>query len=131
MTKQEHIQYWIEIANHDREVSQALFKAGHYDWSLFLAHLVVEKWLKALWVKNHKTNEPPRIHRLDLLVEAAGLKTDEPTLLYLRSANQFHREARYPDLNRAFQKKCTKKFAKLHLDRIEEIVKWLKSQLES
>ena len=53
MTQEEHINYWLESAWHDYEVSESLFKSGKYDWCLFITHLVLEKTLKAVFVKNN------------------------------------------------------------------------------
>lgn len=47
MTKEEHITYWLERAAHDLETAESLFQSEKYDWCLFLAHLVLEKSLKA------------------------------------------------------------------------------------
>ena len=46
------IDYWINSASHDLNVSETLFENGKYDWCLFIAHLVLEKMLKAFYVKN-------------------------------------------------------------------------------
>ena len=33
-----------------------LFRSGDYNWALFLGHLVIEKLLKALYVKRRETH---------------------------------------------------------------------------
>jgi len=52
MTKEEHIAYWLKTAEHDFEVANHLFETGRYDWCLFISHLVIEKALKAFWVRD-------------------------------------------------------------------------------
>jgi len=52
MTRDEIVQYWLESADRDCEVMESLLANGHYSWSLFLAHLVVEKLLKACYAKS-------------------------------------------------------------------------------
>ena len=52
MDKKRQITYWINSAKHDLEVAETLFIAGKYDWCLFIAHLVLEKTLKSLYVQN-------------------------------------------------------------------------------
>ena len=59
MSKQ--VAYWINSANHDLDVAETLFQSGKYDWCLYIAHLVLEKTLKAFYVKN-VGKLPPRIH---------------------------------------------------------------------
>jgi len=46
-----HIDYWLNSADHDLEVAETLFQNEKYDWCLFIAHLVLEKTLKAFYVK--------------------------------------------------------------------------------
>ena len=38
------IEYWINSANHDLDVSETLFKNGKYDWCLFIAHWFLKKY---------------------------------------------------------------------------------------
>jgi HEPN domain-containing protein len=42
-----HVRYWLDSAAHDLDVAESLFQNAKYDWCLFLAHLVLEKILKA------------------------------------------------------------------------------------
>ena len=51
MTKDEHIIYWKETAEKDYQTMKHLFQTGDYNWALFIGHLVIEKLLKALYVK--------------------------------------------------------------------------------
>ena len=55
MNLQEHIKYWLESAEHDLQTAETLFANGRYDWCLFLAHLVLEKTLKALFVSSSRS----------------------------------------------------------------------------
>ena len=45
MNIKKHVEYWVETAEHDLPVAESLFKNGHYDWCLFIGHLVLEKML--------------------------------------------------------------------------------------
>jgi HEPN domain-containing protein len=45
------IKHWINSADNDYPVMATLFEKGHYNWSLFLGHLILEKILKACYVK--------------------------------------------------------------------------------
>ena len=77
MSKQ--VAYWINSANHDLDVAETLFQSGKYDWCLYIAHLVLEKTLKALYVKN-VGKLPPRIHDLVRLANMARIEFAEETL---------------------------------------------------
>ena len=47
------IAYWIKSAKHDLDVAETLFQNGKYDWCLYIAHLVLEKTLKAFYDFNN------------------------------------------------------------------------------
>ena len=67
MKIKEHIQYWVESAEHDLDSAESLFTAGKYDWSLFIGHLVLEKILKALYVQDNQNRLPPKTHNLEVV----------------------------------------------------------------
>ncbi|MDO9154264.1 MAG: HEPN domain-containing protein [Paludibacter sp.] len=54
------VQFWKESSNQNYETMQHLMQSKDYNWSLFLGHLVIEKLLKAHYVK--KTSEAPTVH---------------------------------------------------------------------
>lgn len=83
MTQKEHIDYWISSARHDYDTMESLYQNEKYDWALFLGHLVLEKLLKALFVKNSENSIPPKLHNLVRLAEAAQLNLDEERKLVL------------------------------------------------
>jgi HEPN domain-containing protein len=124
MDKKRQITYWINSAKHDLEVAETLFIAGKYDWCLFIAHLVLEKTLKSLYVQN-KELFPPRIHDLVRLAKLADIELDEDTSEFLDSVNTFNISTRYPDEKLRFYKLCTQEFTADNFRKIKEIQKWL------
>lgn len=77
MDRIEQIKYWVETSNQDYSTMIHLFESKDYHWSLFVGHLVIEKLLKALYVKN-TDSRIPKIHDLLRLAERCNLKlTDE------------------------------------------------------
>lgn len=48
MATNEMIAYWVTSSDRDYQVMIDLFQKGHYTWSLFIGHLVIEKLLKAV-----------------------------------------------------------------------------------
>ena len=131
MNINDHINYWIESAEHDLETAESLFSSEKYDWCLFLGHLVLEKALKAIFVLEHGHTFPPRTHNLVRLIQESSLTIDEETIVWLDRVNDFHTEARYPDFKRELYKMCTKEFTNKHLSKIKETFGWLKSHLRS
>ncbi len=119
-----HIKYWLDSAEHDLDVAESLFANAKYDWCLFIAHLVLEKTLKALYVKC-KTDFPPRTHDLVRLSKYVDLDMDEDTMEFLDSVNTFNISIRYPDDKLRFYRMCTRGFAAENFARIKEIREWL------
>jgi hypothetical protein len=62
------------------------------------------------------------------LAKAARIQiTDEQQSSLIRITT-FNLEARYPDYKKEFRKKCTQEFTRIELEKIREVVKWLKSK---
>jgi len=59
---------WIDLSDEDFDTMLVLFDNRRYSWSLFLGHLLIEKLLKALYVKNY-SDHPPYTHNLIKLTE--------------------------------------------------------------
>ena len=123
-TRQAQISYWVDSANHDFDVAVTLFQNKKYDWCLFIGHLVLEKILKAFYVKN-VGEIPPRIHDLVRLADMAKIKLDEDTLEFLDGVNTFNISTRYPDEKLKFYKTCTHEFTNEQFERIKGIYKCL------
>lgn len=130
MTKEEHIKYWIESAEHDLTTTDVLLASAKYDWALFIGHLVLEKALKAIYVQNFENKIPPKLHNLVRLAEISSLELNEERRLLFDRINDFNIEARYPEYKNEFYKYCTKVFAEEYLDRIKDSYKWIKSHLK-
>jgi HEPN domain-containing protein len=129
MTQEEHVAYWIESASHDLETAEHLFNSGKYDWSLFIANLVLEKTLKALFVFNQENRVPPKTHNLLKLADLAKLELSDNQKIFLDEVNDFNLEARYPDYKMEFYQRCTLEYCKHYFLKIKEFFEWLKSQI--
>lgn len=128
MTKDEKVTYWLTSANHDWVVAGHLFEKQDYSYALFLAHLTLEKILKALFVHRHDQT-PPLTHRLPSLAEKSALALSNEQLELLEITTDFNLETRYPDEKFSFYKKCTREFTESHLTKIEELKTWLLQQI--
>ncbi len=131
MKIEEHIKFWLESAEHDLEAAESLFAAERFDWCLFLGHLVLEKALKAIYVRDNDSQMPPRTHSLVKLAEKTTLPLTEEQKLFLDEVTDFNLEVRYPEYRNEFRRKCTRAFCEERFNKIKEYHKWLRSQLES
>jgi HEPN domain-containing protein len=126
---QKTVQYWIEGAVYDLDVAVAMFEKEKYPYVLFMGHLALEKLLKALVVRATE-NHAPHTHSLPVLAQKTGLKMPPKTLRALARFMEFHLEARYPNDQKKFYRKCTKTFTTRNLQRMNEVFLWLKKQYD-
>ena len=125
----QQVKYWVVSAGEDYQTMQRNFNNKDYSWSLFIGHLVIEKLLKALYIKN--TNEyPPRVHDLVRLANLAVVPASEEQKDILEAITQFNLECRYPDYNNDFRKKYTLEFTSPYVTKIKEMRKWLLSMID-
>ena len=61
MTKDEKVQYWLDIAKYDIDTAETLRLGGRWLHVAFMCHQVIEKTLKAYWCATQET-EPPYTH---------------------------------------------------------------------
>jgi HEPN domain-containing protein len=128
--KENLINYRIESSNNDYKTMLDLFKTKNYNWTLFMGHLVIEKLLKALYIK--KLNEhPPLIHDLRRISEKAGIISDSDQIIILDTITRFNINARYDDYKQNFYKLCTFDFAAKWIKNIKETRKWIKKELSN
>lgn len=125
------VQYLIELSEYDLEVAESLLDKGHYIYVGFMCHQAVEKMLKAIYVNKNRTT-PPYIHKLDKLIELAGLKESTPEDKYdiIDELTPLNIQARYPAYKEAIYKLIDREKAKEIFDKSGEFLLWLKAQIE-
>ena len=128
--KNEHIiNEWVSASNEDFETMLIMFENKKFNWSLFLGHLVIEKLLKAYYLKIN--NEyPPYIHNLLKLAYLSGIDITEDLKLKFTTISAFNLNARYDDYKKSFQKKCNLDYTSLWIDIIKELRSWIKELIK-
>lgn len=109
--------HWLKSAKDDINVMNDMFKLGHFVWSLFLGHLILEKVLKARVILA-TAEEAPKIHNLARLAELAGLELAEEEVSLLEEVTDFNIEARYSETKKKLHEKATKQFTRNYLEKI-------------
>ena len=130
MTNQELINFWINSSDDNYNSMLNIFNTGEYMWSLFIGHLVIEKLLKAYYVKNIN-NEIPRTHDLLKIAMLANISLSESRQDILQNITLFNIESRYEENKRDFYKKCTKEFAGKNIEIIKELRTWLMEKIKA
>ena len=105
---------------------KAMFDSKRYSWSLFVGHLMIEKLLKAYYVKV-KSDYPPFIHNLLRLAEKSHLELSEDIKEHLITITAFNLNARYDDYKMSFKKQCTQKFIVEWIDKLKELRLWIRT----
>ena len=129
MNVEEQIKYWVATAEHDMPAAEHLFTNGQYVWCLYIGHLILEKILKAVYVRDNKTT-PPKIYDLVKLAKATKLELTKEQMEFLNIATDFNLETRYPDVKMALYKTYDKKFTEENFPRLKGLYQWIKSQLK-
>jgi HEPN domain-containing protein len=133
MTSAEHqdqqkaIAHWLESALRDRDAARNLLKLKHYDWSLFVFHLAIEKLLKALIIATEQT--PPFSHDLERLAQLTDLKLADEQKEQLREITKYNIEARYPEEKLSLYHKATAEYTAVWQRICEDIFIWLEQTL--
>jgi HEPN domain-containing protein len=128
MTRDEIVRYWIDSANQDYQVTESLFANGHYVWSLFVGHLVVEKLLKAYHVKKADADYP-RTHNLLRIAQGAALELTDDQRLLLDEVTAFNIRARYPDYKNRFGNTANQEFTQQYIEKIRGFRQWLSKEM--
>ena len=128
INKEKLIEYWITSSDEDFETMIAMFETKRYSWALFVGHLLIEKLLKALFVKINN-DYPPMIHNLLRLAEKCNIKLTDEQLLVFATITAFNINARYDDYKMSFQKKCTPEYSNIWVEYIKEYRIWIKELL--
>jgi HEPN domain-containing protein len=106
-----------------------MFDSKRYSWSLFIGHLMIEKLLKAYFVKV-KNDYPPYIHNLLRLAEMAGLNLNEEQAGQFAVITSFNINARYDDYKQSFRRLCTPEFTLEWMNKISNLRIWMLQQLK-
>lgn len=122
------IQHWSESSEQNYATMQNLIKTKEYSWALFLGHLVIEKLLKALYVKRLQSH-PLFSHDLLRLAKKMDIELPAGYDEWLDEITTFNLNARYDDYKQSFHKLCTVDFSNEWIGKIEILRQWLINQL--
>ena len=122
------INYWLDSADQNYTTMQNLFNSKDYSWALFLGHLLLEKTLKAIYVKKFQKHAI-FTHDLLRLAKKVDLRLNEDQEEWLDEITTFNINARYDNYKKKFNKLCTRDFTQRWINIIIELRQWLIKQL--
>jgi HEPN domain-containing protein len=118
------VNYWIEMSDNDFNSMIDFFNIKRYNWALFIGHLVIEKLIKASYVKIHQKH-PPFLHDLLKLINKCNIKVSDEQMDIIDTITTFNINARYDDYKLAFYKQCTPEYTELWISQIKNIRQWI------
>jgi HEPN domain-containing protein len=130
MTKQEHINYWLATAAHDYDSAQACLEHGEYLWCMHISHIMLEKALKANWVRE-SNKSVPKLFNLCKIAEGTRLNLSEEQKCFLADLAMFDLEKPEIDYELKAFRLCTKEFTHEQFDKAKELYHLLISPLRS
>lgn len=122
---QKQIDYWINGAEEDVLTADLLIREKRVLHGLFFCHLVIEKAIKAHYVKA-TSKIAPRSHNLIYLSENAGLTYDSDTQIFLGILMKYQLQGRYPDYNPELPNLTR---VSEYFDTTKKLLQWLKVKL--
>ncbi len=124
------IKYWIDIAEYDLVTAEAMYATKRYLYVGFMCHQIIEKALKAYFVKS-KNLDPPHTHNLRFLADNTGLinEIDEETLLFIIGLQPLNIEGRYPTYKESLLEVLTDEKCKSFIEKTKELYEWIKLKL--
>jgi HEPN domain-containing protein len=126
LNKDKLIKFWMDGSDDDFGTMTAMFDSKKYSWSLFIGHLMIEKLLKAYYVKI-KSDYPPFIHNLLRLAEKADLELTDDQKEQLVTITAFNINVRYDDYKMSFKNQCTPEFTIEWINKLKKIRLWIKT----
>lgn len=129
MSENEYISYWLTSAERDWKAVEGLVVSGSYVQALFFAHLVIEKLLKAHWVKDNGNSFPPRVHNLEYLLSQTNLTMAVEDIDELRIMNAWNIEGRYQDYKDLLYRTTTLEYIEEKMVKVNQLREWLIKEL--
>ena len=112
MTREEKVQYWLDVVAEDLDLAEFLLKSG--------------RWLKAYWTAT-RDDTPPYIHDHKRLAEFSGLyeQMSDEQRRFLHEIRPMNIEARYPDYKRAVAKSLNAEITSHFVEQTKQMQQWI------
>ncbi|MHB8581577.1 MAG: HEPN domain-containing protein [Ignavibacteriaceae bacterium] len=123
---------WLKQAMYDLLTAKAMLKSKRYLYSVFMAHLSIEKGLKSIYAKVFN-KDPERTHNLNYLIEKISdkyelnipIEIDE----FIKYINDKSIPTRYPEDLKLILKGFNKKNSEKIYEQTSGVLKWIQKKL--
>ena len=130
MTKEEKVQYWLDIADYDLDTAEAMHQTGRWLYVAFMCHQVIEKTLKAYWCDT-QPEDPPYTHNQKRLATGCGLyqQLSPEQRDFIETITNYNIEARYPEDKEELSRTLTEQYCRKIIDDTRQLQQWIKERL--
>ena len=131
MDNKERAEKWLVLVAEDLSVAEDLFKTGHWLYTGFMCHQVIEKTLKCYWCVC-RDDDPPYIHDHKKIAQGCGLftKMSEEQLEFLANIRELNIVARYQEGKNAIARKLNREMTAAILGQTKKMYEWLLERIK-
>lgn len=124
------MKYWLDLSEYDMETAIAMYETRRYLYVGFMCHQVVEKLLKAYYIKKFN-DTAPYTHSLTHLIRISDLENDLPENHenLLNQLEPLNIEARYPSYKEKLLVDLTESKCRDLIAGTKLFITWIKKQL--
>ena len=123
---------WLDIVAEDLVVAEDLYKLGHWLYTGFMCHQVIEKTLKAYWCVC-RNDDPPYLHDHKKIAQGCGLytKLSEEQLKFLELIKPMNIEARYQEYKCEVARSLNREKTAWILEQTKQMHAWILEKLKT
>jgi HEPN domain-containing protein len=131
MGKAVRAEKWLALVTEDLSVAEDLFKTGHWLYTGFMCHQVVEKALKCYWCVC-RDDDPPYLHDHKKIAQGCGLYTrmSQEQLNFLGRIKPMYIEARYREVKDAVASTLNHDVTAAILEQTKQMHAWILEKLK-
>lgn len=126
MANKERADKWLDIVAEDLSVAELLFNNGHWLYTGFMCHQVIEKTLKAYWCVC-RDDDPPYLHDHKKIAQGCGLytKMSDEQIDFIEDIKPMNIEARYQETKDAVARTLNRETTAVILDKTKQLHAWI------
>ena len=131
MANKERADKWLDIVAEDLSVAELLFNNGHWLYTGFMCHQVIEKTLKAYWCVC-RDDDPPYLHDHGRISKGCGLytKMSEEQKDFLEGIKNMNIDARYQEVKDAVARTLNRETTSMILETTKQLYAWILEKLK-
>lgn len=131
MANKERADKWLDIVTEDLSVAELLFNNGHWLYTGFMCHQVIEKTLKAYWCVC-RDDDPPYLHDHKKIAQGCGLytKMSEEQIDFIEDIKPMNIEARYQETKDAVARMLDRETTAAILNKTKQMHTWIQEKLK-